>query len=109
MFGEIQESLGIESEECEAMFETILLQLTKTAMDLVKSELLRGREDNTVDLIKEIVRYAAFTEGDLGLTVEESVANQVVNIYESFDFDGQDSETVEANKQLLSAAVGLSS
>jgi hypothetical protein len=109
MFGEIQESLGIESEECEAMFETILLQLSKTAMDLVKSELLRGREDNCVDLIKEIVRYAAFTEGDLGLTVEESAANQVVNIYDSFDFDGQDPETVEANKQLLSAAVGLSS
>jgi hypothetical protein len=109
MFSEIQESLGIESEECEAMFETILLTLSKTAMDLVKGELLRGREDNCVDLIKEIVRYAAFTEGDLGLTVEESVANQVYNIYESFDFDGQDSETVEANKELLSAAVGLSS
>jgi hypothetical protein len=109
MFSEIQESLGIESEECEAMFETILLTLSKTAMDLVKGELLRGREDNCVDLIKEIVRYAAFTEGDLGLSVEESVSNQVVNIYESFDFDGQDSESVEANKELLSAAVGLSS
>jgi hypothetical protein len=108
VFAEIQESLGIDAEDAEDMFESILMTLSKTAMDLVKSELLRGREDNTVDLIKEIVRYAAFTEGYLGLECEESVANQVVNIYESFDFDGEDSETVEANTELLKAAVGFS-
>jgi hypothetical protein len=108
VFTEIQESLGIEAEECEDMFESTLMTLSKNAMDLVKSELLRGREDNCVDLIKEIVRYAAFTEGYLGLTCDESEANQVVNIYESFDFDGEDSETVEANTELLKAAVGFS-
>lgn len=109
ILGEIQESLGLEPEELESMFETILLQLSKNAMDMVNSELLRGREDMTVDLILELVRYASFTEGDLGLSVDESTANQVMNIYEAFDFSGQTAEAVEDNKELLKMAVGLSS
>ena len=52
VFGEIQESLGIEPEEAETMFETVLVRLSKNAMDLINSELLRGREENTVDSIK---------------------------------------------------------
>lgn len=109
ILGEIQESLGIEPEELEAMFESILLRLAKNAMDLVISELLRGREELTVDLIWELVRYASFTEGDLGLNVDESTGNQVLNIFEAFDFTGQGDETVEANTELLKTAMGLSS
>lgn len=106
---EIQESLGLEPEECETMFETMLVRLAKGALDIVKSEILRGREENTVDLIKEIVRYAAFTEGDLGLDVEEADAYKIFNLYDAFDFEGEDSETVENNKDLLREALGLSS
>lgn len=105
---EIQESMGIEAEECEAMFETILVRLSKNAMDLVNSELLRGREENTVDLIKEIVRYAGFTEGDLGIEVDEATGYAIFNIYEAFDFTGEDAETVEYNKDLLKLTLGLS-
>jgi hypothetical protein len=104
---EIQESLNLEADECEAMFETTLLRLSKTAMDLTSSELLRGREDNTVDTIKEIVHYASFVDGDLGLSVDEATAYQVFNIYDSFDFSGVDEETVEANKELLKNALGI--
>jgi hypothetical protein len=108
ILGEIQESIGLDAEECESMFETVLLRLSSGAMDLIESELLRGRDENTVGLIKELVRYAAFTEGDLGLNVEEALANQVFNIYEAFDFTGQDTDAVKANKGLLRVALGLS-
>ena len=104
---EIQESFNIESDECEAMFETMLLRLSKNAIDLIKSELMRGREENTVDLIKELVRYAAFTEGDLGITVDGATANSIFNIYESLDFTGESEDTVEANKELLKETLGL--
>lgn len=104
---EIQESLNLEPEECESMFEAVLLRLGKQAMDLISAELLRGRDENTVDLIKELVRYAAFVEGDLGLTVDEAMAYQVFNIYEAFDFSGEDAEQVEINKELLQVALGI--
>jgi hypothetical protein len=108
VLGEIQESFGIEAEECEGMFEALLLRLSKSALDLVKGELMRGRQDNTVDLIKELVQYAAFTDGDLGLVVDEATAYQIFNIYEAFDFTGTSAETVAANKELLKEALGLS-
>lgn len=107
ILGEIQESLGVDPDECEAMFETVLMRLSKTAFEIIKGELLRGREDNCVDLIKELVRYAAFTDGDLGLQVEEATGNQIVNIYEAFDFSDEDPEQIEANKELLKAAMGM--
>jgi hypothetical protein len=108
VLAEIQDSFGIEPEECESMFENLLVRLSKNALDLIKSELMRGREENTVDLIKELVRYAQFTEGDLGLVVEESIGNQIFNVYEAFDFSGEDKETIQNNKELLKAALGLS-
>lgn len=104
---EIQESLNLDPEECESMFEAVLLRLANQAMNLINSELLRGRDENTVDLINELVRYAAFVDGDLGLTVEEATAYQVFNIYEAFDFSGVDEEQVEGNKALLKAALGI--
>jgi hypothetical protein len=107
LLGEIQESLGIEPDECEAMFENVLNTLSKNAYNVIKGEILRGREDNTVDLIKELVRYAAFTDGDLGLEVDEAMGHKIVNIYDAFDFDGEDMEQVNVNKQLLKEAMGL--
>ena len=104
---EIQESLNLDPEECESMFETVLLRLAKQAMDMINAELLRGREDNTVDLINELVRYAAFVDGDLGLSVDESQAYQVSNIYEAFDFSGENPTQVEANKEILQRALGI--
>jgi hypothetical protein len=105
---EIQESLGVEPEECETMFENVLMKLSQTAFGVIKGEILRGREENTVDLIKELVRYASFTGGDLGLEVEEATGHKICNIYDAVDFDGESSDQIEANKDLLRAAMGLS-
>lgn len=105
---EIQESLNLDPDECEAMFEAVLLRLANQAMGLINAELLRGRDENTVDLIKELVRYAAFVDGDLGLTVDEATAYKVYNIYEAFDFSGVDPDQVEANKDRLATALGIS-
>ena len=105
---EIQESMGLEAEECDGMLESLLLRLSKNAMDLINAELLRGRDENAVDLIKELVRYAQFTDGDLSLTVEESMANQIVNIYEALDWTDQDPKLVQDNLELLRVALNLS-
>lgn len=104
---EVQESLNMDADELEAVFEKTVLRLAKQAMDLIRSEFLRGRDDNLVDVINELVRYAAFMDGDLDLTVEEADAYKVFNIYEAFDFSGQDPEQVERNKDLLKVAVGI--
>lgn len=107
ILGEIQESLGLEPEDCEAMFENVLATLSKNAFGVIKGEILRGREENTVDLIKELVRYATFTDGDLGLEVEEATGYKIVNIYEAFDFEGEEDEQIETNKALLRTAMGV--
>lgn len=104
---EIQESLNMDPEECETVFEKTLLRLAKQAMDLINSEFLRGRDESTVDLIKELVRYAAFVDGDLALTVDEATAYKVSNIYEAFDFSGEDPEKVEESKELLKVVLGI--
>ena len=104
---DIQESLNMNPDECETVFERTVLRLADDALKLIVSELLRGREENTTELIVEIIRYAAFFGGDLDLTVEEPTAWAIYNIYEAFDFSDQDTETVEENKELLKVALGL--
>lgn len=104
---EIQESLNMDPEECDIVFQNTVLRLAKQAMDLISSELMRGRDENTVELIKELVRYAGFMDGDLDLTVDEATAYKVCNIYEAFDFSGQDKDEVEENKNLLKVALGI--
>lgn len=108
ILAEIQESFGLEPEECENMFEGALMRLAKQAYDLINSEMMRGREDNCVDLLNELVRYAAFTDGELGLKDDEATNNLILNIYDSLDFAGESEETVEANKELLKEALNLS-
>jgi len=105
---EIQESLNMDPDECETVFENIVLRLAKEALNLMTSEILRGREENTVDLIIQLVRYAAFMGGYLDLTVEEATAWQIYSIYEAFDFTKEDVETVKDNKELLKISLGIS-
>jgi len=104
---EIQESLNLEAEECEELFESTLLRLAKQALDLTTSELLRGRDENAIETIKEVVSYAAFVEGDLGLSTDEATGYQIYNIFDSLDFSETDEESVEENKQFLKVALGL--
>lgn len=105
---EIKESLNIDDDECEAVLGKTVLFLAKDTMDTIEGEILRDREENTVDLINQLVRYAAFMDGDLQLRVQEATARQVYNIYNAFDFSEEDTEIVEENKELLKVALGIS-
>merc|ERR1711957_28897 len=105
---DIQESLNMDPDECETVFERTVLRLVDDALKLIISELLRGREENTTELIVEIIRYAAFFGGDLDLTVEEPTAWAIYNLYEAFDLSGQDAKVVDENKEFLKIALGIS-
>lgn len=108
ILSEIQDSLGLEPEEAEKIFESILQQRARGVMSRIKGEILRGRDENCPDLILRLVRYAQFVNGeDLDLSVQESSAWKIYNMYESMDFDGEDDEVVEANKELLKTALNL--
>jgi predicted transcriptional regulator len=104
---EIQESLNLDPEECETIVENLIQRLAKQASDSISSELMRGREENCIDVINELVRYAAITGGDLSLEVEEASAYQIFNIYEAFDFSDMDEEAVVSNKEVLQIALGI--
>jgi len=105
---EVQESLGLTEEEAEKVFENIVDKRAKVYIGQVKGEILRGREDNCVDAIKKIVSLAQFVDGELGLEVEEATAYKIFNLYEAIDVSDEEKEDVEANKDLLKVALGLS-
>jgi len=108
VLSEIQDSLGLEPEEAEKIFEGILQRRAQGVMSRIKGEILRGRDDNCADLILRLVRYAQFVNGeDLDLSVQESSAWKIYNMYEAMDFEGEDKDTIEANKELLKTALNL--
>jgi hypothetical protein len=108
LLSEIQDSLGLTSEEAEKIFEGILDKRAKAAISRMRAEILRGREDNCVDIVQRLLRYAQFVNGELGLTVDESTAWKIYNLYDKMDFDGQDKDEVQNNKELLKTTLGLS-
>jgi len=105
---EIQESLGLTPEECEELFEGILDKRASAVLTNIKGELLRGREENATDLIKKLVRFASFVDGELGLEIDEANAYAIFNLYEKFDFSEEEKESVEEKKKLLKVALGIS-
>lgn len=108
VLSEIQESLGMDPEEAEKVFLGILQRRAQAVMSRIKAELLRGRDDQCADLIIRLVRYAQFVNGeDLDLNVNEANAWKIYNMYDAMDFEGQDSEDVENNKELLKTALNL--
>lgn len=104
---EIQESLGLSPEEASKMFESILEKRATAAMTRIKAELLRGREEECVDIVVRLVRYSQFVNGELDLDVDEATGWTVYNLYDKMAFEGVDAETVEENKSLLKTALGL--
>ena len=83
----------------------MISRLSKRRFGDISRELLRGRDGNVAEHITELIRYAAFVDGDLGLDVDEAMANQIVNIYDSMDHS--DDDNAELHKNLLAVAVGL--
>ena len=105
---EIQESFGLSPEDAEKVFLDIIIRRASAAMKRVKAELLRGRDENCVDIVERLVRYAQFVNGELELQVEEATGWKIFNLYESMDFDGVEKDTVDNNKELLKTALSLS-
>jgi hypothetical protein len=106
---EVQESLGLAPEEAEKVFVGMLDKRSKAVVGRMKAELLRGREENCVDLIIRLVRYAQFVNGDLALDLDEATAWKIYYLYDAMEFDDQDPSEIESNKSLLKKALGLSS
>mmetsp|Transcript_7078 Transcript_7078/g.8053 ORF Transcript_7078/g.8053 Transcript_7078/m.8053 type:complete len:1125 (-) Transcript_7078:49-3423(-) len=105
---EIQESFGMIPEDAEKMFLDIILRRAKSAMSRIKAELLRGREENCVDIVLRLMRYGQFVNGELELSVDEATGWKIFNMYDSMDFEDMDKETVESNKSVLKISLGLS-
>jgi hypothetical protein len=109
VLSEIQESLGLTPEEAEKLFFDIICDRSKAAMTRIKAEILRGREENSTEIILRLVRYAQFVNGeDLNLSVDEGTAWKIFNLYDSMDFSDEDSDKVETNKAILKTALNLS-
>lgn len=106
---EVQESLGISPEEAEIVLVGMIEKRSKAAAGRIKAELLRGREENCVDLIHRLVRYAKFVNGDLALDLDEATAWKTYNLYDAMEFKDQDPDDVESNKSILMKALGISS
>jgi hypothetical protein len=108
ILSEIQDSLGMDPEEAEKVFFDIVVRRAQSVTSRMRAEILRGREENCVDLIERLVRYSQFSNGeDLDLNVDESIGWKIFNLYDAMDFEGQDAETVSANKDLLKTALNL--
>ena len=106
---EIQESLGMEPDEAEKVFEDLLLRLSKSAAETIVANLKRGRTDSCVESIMDLVRFGEFLNGDLGIDfIPEATANQVMNIYEKLDFSAVDEATVASGKEMLKTVLSLS-
>merc|ERR1712032_1456843 len=105
---EIQESLGLDPDECERIFENLIVKLATGQFNIIKGELMRGRQDTCVDPLKQLVRYAKFAEGDLGLGVEDEATGwEIFNVFETIDFSELDADEVDNQKKLLKVALSL--
>lgn len=106
---EVQESLGLSTDVCERVLETLVGERTKAALSTIENELLRGRDANCAPEIRTLLKFAAFVGGHLDgvLEVEEETANRIVNIFESMDFGDEDPEIVRMSQDLLRTTVGL--
>jgi len=108
ILSEIQESLGLSAEDCERILGGIVERKTTDAVYNIEKELLRGRDENCVTEIKDMLNYAAFVGGEVeGIELSEETANKIVNIYDSVDSSDSDAEIINRNKELLKIVVGL--
>ena len=108
LLAEIQESLGLTEEEGEEVIAGLIQERAKGILSDIVGCMLRGMDAFAVESMEKLVQYAAFTDGDLGLEVEEANANRAYNLFESKDWSGVDEEKVEEQKRLIRAAFGMS-
>lgn len=108
VLSEIQDSLGLTSEEAEDIFTDLLYNRAKGAISRIKGEFLRGRDDNCADIVQRLARYSKFVNGELNLDVDENTAWKIYNMYEAMDFGDTEVDDIDENKDILKTALGLS-
>ena len=104
---EIQESLGLEPEETETIFEELVLRLGGGMFNRVLEAYQNSDQRGMVPPLRRLVRYASFVEGDLGLEVEADTAQAIFDAYSKLDFGDDDEETIATNKEILKTALSL--
>uniref|UniRef100_A0A7S1D5A2 Uncharacterized protein n=1 Tax=Cyclophora tenuis TaxID=216820 RepID=A0A7S1D5A2_CYCTE len=105
---EIQESLGLEAEQTEKIFEDLVLRLGAGMFQRIIMAIRTNDPRDAVVPLKRLVRYAKFVDGDLGLEVKPEEAKEIFDIYSKIDFGKDDEETIASNKELLKVALSMS-
>merc|ERR1711997_1293918 len=108
VLSEIQDSLGLTSEDAEEIFADLLYNRAKGAISRIKGEFLRGRDENCADIVQRLARYSKFVNGELNLDVDENTAWKIYNMYEAMDFGDTEAVDIDENKDILKTALGLS-
>ena len=108
VLAEVQESLGLTPEDAEKIFENLVEKQAGLTLGQIKGEILRGRDDSIAPLIKRLVTYSAFVNGELDLNVEEADAYKIMNLYDAMDLSEEDPDVVESNKEAFKIALKLS-
>ena len=108
LLSEIRESLGLDPEEAEKIFEDLILNVAKKSAEIIVANLKRGRTDASVEPILNLVRYGEFLNGELGIDfIPEPLANQIMGVFEAMDFSGDEKEVVASKKEMLKTILSL--
>lgn len=105
LLAEIQESLGLTEEEGEAVVAEIIMERGQTLFNQARGTLLRGNQMQTVSVLKKMIRYAAFVDGDLELVASKDEAEKMYNLFCNTDFGDADEESVAKDKRLARIAL----
>ena len=105
---EVQEGLGLTEEDCEKAFAGHVKTKVENALERINKELLRGREDQCVEPIKTIVKFASFVDGDVdGVSVRQDRAYKILSMFEASDFGDLSGEQVDMQRQVLKSTLGI--
>ena len=107
LIDEIRDSLGLSEEEGEEVVESIISQRAAILLMNARSAMMRALSQDAVEALKELVQYAAFVDGDLGLDVDKAMALKLYYAFEAQDFADVDEEIVEKQKELCKTALGI--
>lgn len=109
LLAETAESLGLTEEEGEEVIAGIITERASSVLADVIGCMLRGMDSLAVEACERLVQYAAFTDGDLGLELDEDNALKAFNLFDNKDWSGVDEDVAEKQKTLLKKSFGLSS
>mmetsp|Transcript_58067 Transcript_58067/g.67793 ORF Transcript_58067/g.67793 Transcript_58067/m.67793 type:complete len:1143 (+) Transcript_58067:153-3581(+) len=105
---EIQESLGLTSEDAEAALVSMVKSRAQADIEDIQDEMMADNTGEVMVLMKDVLNFGAFVGGvglELGLT--ESQANKLLGLFEASDFGDVSRDEVEEQVDLLKTCLGL--